>query len=209
VIEEDLYQHKYISWVGLQGKHFGTIYRIVIYERTMNYKNRRIYRMQPRFRWLQTLYCRRLCVLNNNTKTISYERRDSQGNCVKGLYSIATFKITLQSCKSQISFSCHAHQFFHTLQTMHILHGNRGMVCLKFIKFCIWRMGKMWRKVQIRSSRSWTRDHSSHMSHLSLGYTKSKFQTNYTENQDFYSVTSAMIKQNTVATKQCYTNEWK
>jgi hypothetical protein len=40
LMREDLYQQKCISWVGLQDPYFGTIYRIVIYDRTMRYRNK-------------------------------------------------------------------------------------------------------------------------------------------------------------------------
>jgi hypothetical protein len=57
------------------------------------------------------------------------------------------------------------------------------------------------KKNQTRSSRSWIRGQGSQVSHISVSYTKSEVQTNYTENQGFYSVTSEVTKQTNSAYK--------
>jgi hypothetical protein len=163
-----------------------------------------------------------------DTKIVSYERHDSQDKRVKGLCSIATFKIKLQSCKSEIScgsISVNIPALYDTsieAVSLICMSSTPDFLYIKDSAYTAWwqRAGmtqshkvlhlkdrKMSRKIQTTSSGSWIRDHGSQVSHVSLVYMKSEVQTNYNENQGYYSVTSKMIKQTNVDIKQCYRNK--
>lgn len=138
-----------------------------------------------------------VCVLKNNTRIISHERHDSQGKRVKVLHSIITFKRKLQSHNSEISCGfilinipalldmfieavsliCMAStpDFLYITDSAHTRWWQRaGMTQSHKLHM---KDGKMSRKIQTRSSRSWIWDQGSQVSHVSLGYTKSEVQT--------------------------------